>query len=79
METVKSISAHPIDLDDGRQLGPGETAQDVSLHNAHNKALLDDGHIAVVGAAETEETVNMAVAPSDEERPANTKAEGGKK
>jgi hypothetical protein len=50
MDTVKNVGQHPVDLSDGRQIGPGETADEVSLGNVHNKALVDDGHILVVGA-----------------------------
>lgn len=61
MDTVKNVGTHPVDLSDGRTIGPGETAEDVALGNAHNKDLLDQGHIAVLGGAE----------PSAEEAPLN--------
>ena len=54
METVKAVGSHPIDLDDGRTLGPGEIAENVPM-NAHNKALLEDEHIAIVGAVKADD------------------------
>lgn len=49
METVKNVGSHPVDLSDGRTLGPGETAEDVATGNTHNKDLIDQGHLRVVG------------------------------
>lgn len=76
METVKAIGSHPIDLDDGRTLAPGETAEDVPM-NAHNKALLDDGFIAILGHAAAKESPAAGDAAKDHHRQTNT--EGGKK
>lgn len=50
-ETVKNVGTRVADLSDGRTIGPGETADDVAIGNPHNKDLLDQGMIAVVGAA----------------------------
>lgn len=48
METVVCTATHPVDLDDGRSLPPGETA-DIDEKNAVNAALLDAGQLCVVG------------------------------
>lgn len=50
MSIVLNISSHPIDLDDGRILGPGEVAEDVDLDIAHNQGQLEDGHLRELDA-----------------------------
>jgi hypothetical protein len=47
MADVLCTSQHAIDLDDGRTLGPGESADDIDLESAHNRALVLDGHLLV--------------------------------
>lgn len=45
--TVICSSTHPVDLDDGRGLAPGESATDVDTDAPHNRDLVLDGHIRV--------------------------------
>jgi len=40
---VLCVASHPVDLDDGRTLGPGESADGVDVSHAHNQLLLDEG------------------------------------
>jgi hypothetical protein len=56
---VLCTSSHAVDLDDGRVLGPGETAIDVDVEDAHNALLLTGGLIRVFDSApKTWETRN---------------------
>lgn len=48
---VLCTSSHVIDLDDGRVLGPGESAESVDTKHAHNKLLLDEGQLRVLDSA----------------------------
>lgn len=50
-ETVVCTAAHPVDLADGRSLAPGESADDVSINNAHNKVLVDGGDLVVLAGS----------------------------
>lgn len=43
MSKIINVSGHPVDIDSGRTLAPGETADGVDLEHPHNKALVDDG------------------------------------
>lgn len=45
--TVVNTSAHAVDLDSGRTLAPGDTAQIEVAGNAHNSGLVADGHLTV--------------------------------
>lgn len=47
MGTVICTARHPIDLSDGRMLGPGESADDVDTNHPHQRALVLDGHLRV--------------------------------
>lgn len=38
-----NVSGHPVDIDSGRTLAPGEVADGVDLKHPHNKSLLDLG------------------------------------
>lgn len=40
LSTVVNVGGTVIDLDDGRSLGPGETAEGVNLAHAHNDRLV---------------------------------------
>lgn len=42
---IKNTGTTPLDLADGRVLGPGEWAQGVDLSDPHNRALADAGVI----------------------------------
>lgn len=44
--TAKNVGGSVIDLDDGRSLGPGETAEDVNLEHPHNDRLVLAGLLA---------------------------------
>lgn len=41
---VTNGARHPVDLEGGRVLAPGETAK-VDLAESHNQALVDSGHL----------------------------------
>lgn len=45
--TVVCTSTHPIDLDDGRELAPGQTVEEVDLDHPHNRTLVLDGSLVV--------------------------------
>lgn len=47
MSDVLNVAGHPIDLDDGRTLAPGEEAVEVDTDHPHNRALVVNGHLAV--------------------------------
>lgn len=47
MSTVLNVSGHPIDLDDGRTLAPGEQAEKVNTDHPHNRALVVNGQLSV--------------------------------
>jgi len=47
--TVVCTASHPVDLDDGRSLPPGVTAEDVDLELGTNQQLVDDGLLTVLG------------------------------
>jgi hypothetical protein len=38
-----NVAGHPIDLDTGRSLAPGEEAEDVNAAHPHNQALIARG------------------------------------
>lgn len=46
--TVVCTATHPVDLDDGTSLGPGQKAEDVDTSNTHNKALISTGALTVI-------------------------------
>lgn len=48
MSTVLNVTGHPIDLDDGRSLAPGEQAEDVDTDHPHNRVLVTDGLATVL-------------------------------
>lgn len=48
MSTVLNVAGHPIDLDDGRTLAPGEEAEDVNTDHPHNRVLVVRGHLTVL-------------------------------
>lgn len=47
MSTVLNVSGHPIDLDTGRTLAPGEEAVDVDTDHPHNRVLVVSKKLAV--------------------------------
>lgn len=47
MSTVLNVVGHPIDLDDGRTLAPGEEVDQVDTDHPHNRALVVNGHVLV--------------------------------
>lgn len=44
--TVLNVAGYAIDLDDGRTLAPGKTAE-VDADQPHNRALVVNGHLLV--------------------------------
>lgn len=46
--SVLCIGTHPVDLDDGRTLAPGDPADNVDTMSAHNRDLVLSGHLKVV-------------------------------
>lgn len=46
--TVVCTATHPVDLDDGTTLGPGQTMEGVDTNHPHNRGLVIDGAITVV-------------------------------
>lgn len=53
MAKVLNVSGHPIDLNDGRTLAPGEEADGVDIDHPHNQSLLDSGHVVHVKEQKT--------------------------
>lgn len=47
MSNVLNVVGHPIDLDDGRTLAPGEEVEEVDTDHPHNRALVVNGHVLV--------------------------------
>jgi hypothetical protein len=47
--TVVCTATHAVDLDTGRSLLPGETAEGVDLNHPHNDGLISDGSLVVTG------------------------------
>lgn len=43
MSKVLNVAGHPIDLDDGRTLAPGEEAEGVDTTHPHNRAVIVNG------------------------------------
>lgn len=48
MALVLCVASHPIDLDDGHQLLPGETADDVDTNLEYVRGLVVDGSLQVL-------------------------------
>lgn len=48
MSTVLNVVGHPIDLDDGRTLAPGEEAEEVDTDHPHNRALVVNQTVVVL-------------------------------
>lgn len=48
LSTVLGTGRHSVDLDDGRQVAPGATVENVDTSHPHNRGLVLDGHIKVV-------------------------------
>lgn len=46
MTKITNVSNHSLDLDDGRVLAPGESAE-VDLHKTHNQFLVDNRYVVV--------------------------------
>ncbi len=46
MSTVLNVAGHPVDLDDGRTLASGESAE-VDAGKPHNRVLIVQGHLLV--------------------------------
>jgi hypothetical protein len=51
MSKVLNVASHPIDLDDGRTLAPGEEAVGVNLNITHNKVAVAQGLLIEVKSA----------------------------
>lgn len=47
MGQVVCTATHPIDLEDGRSLAPGESAADVDTESEYTRDLVVDGLVAV--------------------------------
>lgn len=45
---VVCTASHPVDLDDGTTLGPGQQAEKVDINNPHNSSLIDAGFLTVL-------------------------------
>jgi hypothetical protein len=48
---VLCTSTHPVDLDSGKVLGPGEHALSIDLDHPHNADVIANGHLIVIGDA----------------------------
>lgn len=48
MAKVLCTATHPIDIDDGRTLAPGDVAKDVDVNHPHQQGLIDDGNLLVL-------------------------------
>lgn len=46
--TVVCVASHPVDLDNGVTLGPGEQAENVDTSHPHNRDLVVSGLINVI-------------------------------
>lgn len=46
MSTVLNVAGHPVDLDDGRTLASGESAE-VDADKPHNRVNIVNGHLLV--------------------------------
>lgn len=72
MSNVLNVAGYPIDLDGGRTLAPGEQAEKVNTDNPHNKALVANGHLTVVGgkmpSRPTSEAVKKAAQTGEDDR-----------
>lgn len=49
MNEILNVGSHPVDLDDGRVLAPGETAT-VAIDGRHNQLLINQGSVLVLEA-----------------------------
>lgn len=47
MSSVLNVAGHPVDLDTGRTLAPGEEAHDVDTTAPHNRVLVLAGLVEV--------------------------------
>lgn len=56
VSSILNVSNQTIDLDDGRTLAPGETANSVDLGHPHNKAILGQGLALALVKTEKEKT-----------------------
>lgn len=78
-DDVMNVSTHPIDLADGRPLGPGESAGDVDTNDPHNADLVESGLIAVVGGERVKksEQNTAAIEEAAEESKSTRRHHGG--
>jgi hypothetical protein len=74
MAKVINSTSHPVDLDTGRSLAPGEVAEDVDTEETHNRVLVAEGLLTVL------EGTNPRVARADKlvSDAAKTEKEGGR-
>jgi len=47
MSTVLNVAGHPVDLDNGRTLAPGESVEDIDTGKPHNRVLVVSRQILV--------------------------------
>ena len=65
MTKILNVASHPVDLDDGRTLAPGEEAT-VDTDDLHNKVLIDQGSILVMADEKPKTTERNA--PNGEDK-----------
>lgn len=67
--TVVCTAAHPVDLDDGRSLPPGESADNVDITVPANATLINAGQIVVTSGDKPKPhpPAKRAEAPQDKE------------
>ena len=70
-DTVLCTSTHPVDLNDGRVLAPGDTAEGIDVYLPHNAALIADGHLIIFTTPSTAKTVDDAVADTTDKGVSN--------
>lgn len=71
VERAINTTSHLVDLSDGRMVAPGAVVENVPL-NPHNRALLNEGTLAVVGLDEAvpeEDDPEPGVEPEPEINP----------
>lgn len=68
MAKVLNVAGHPIDLDDGRTLAPGEEAEDVDTDHPHNRAVIVRGLATVTEGTTPRKTqpAKLAKAAADD-------------
>lgn len=73
MSTVLNVAGHPIDLDDGRTLAPGEQAEEVDTDHPHNRVLVVGGLATVVEGMTPHKTQPIELVKQAEKAAADNK------